>query len=136
MQDAGNNSWNGHSHHDRLLDDPNIGQLHNNEHALDNAGLLAENMHLGTIHFPEKHIVANISDRLFNAHIDFGVWPKDAEGRIPESEEALRCDKLAFFGMEFPLDRPVLTSDCGSDACQRKQKRTASGIGIVVRVTA
>ena len=38
---------------------------------------------LGTMHFSEKHTAANISDRLLNARIDFGVWPKDAEGRIP-----------------------------------------------------
>ena len=28
---------------------------------------------LGTMHFPEKHTTANISDRLLNARIDFGV---------------------------------------------------------------
>ena len=70
---------------------------------------------LGTVHFPEKHTAANISDRLLNERIDFGVWPKDAEGRIPKSEEALRCEKFVYFGMEPPLDRPMLTSDCGSD---------------------
>ena len=67
------------------------------------------------MHFPKKHTAANISDRLLSACIDFGVWPKDAEGRIPKSEEALRCEKLAYFEMEPPLDRPVLTSDCGRD---------------------
>ena len=46
--------------------------------------------------------------------IVFCVWPEDGEDRIPENEEALRCEKLAYFGMELPLDRPVLTSDCGS----------------------
>ena len=70
---------------------------------------------LGTMHFPEKHTAANISDRLLNARIDIGVLPKDAKSRIPKSEEALRCNKLAYFEMEPPLDRPVLTSDCGSD---------------------
>ena len=70
---------------------------------------------LGTMHFPEKHTTVNISDRLLNARIDFGVWPKDAEGRIRKSEEALRCEKLVYFGMKPPLDRPVVASDCGSD---------------------
>ena len=51
---------------------------------------------LGTMHFPEKHIAANISDRLLNALIGFGAWPKDAKGRIPESKEALRCDRAAY----------------------------------------
>ena len=77
---------------------------------------------LGTMHFPKKHIAANISDRLLNAHIEFGVWPKDAEGRIPKSEEALKCDKLAYFGMEPLLDRPVLTSDCGSNVSAGERK--------------
>ena len=70
---------------------------------------------LGKMHVPKKHAAANISDRLLNAHIDFDLWPKDARGRIPESEEALRCEKLAYFGLELPLDRLVLTSDCGRD---------------------
>ena len=74
------------------------------------------------MHFPKKHTVANISDRLLNARIDFGVWPKDAKGRIPKSEEALRCDKLAYFGMEPPLDRLVLTSDCKSDVSVGAEK--------------
>ena len=74
---------------------------------------------LGTMHFHRKHTTANISERLLNARIDFGVWPKDAEGRIPKSEKALRCDKLAYFGMEPPLYRPVLTSDCGIDVSAR-----------------
>ena len=74
------------------------------------------------MHFPEKHTAANISDRLLDARIDFGVWPKDADGRIPESEEALRCEKLVYFGMEPPFDRPVLTSDCGSDVSAGAEK--------------
>ena len=77
---------------------------------------------LETMHFPKKHTAANISEPLLNARIDFGVWPKDAEGRIPESEEALRCDKLACFGMEPPLHRLVLTSDCGSDVSTKAKK--------------
>ena len=50
-----------------------------------------------------------------NALIDFDTWPRNTKGRIPESEEALRCDKLAYFEMELALDRPLLSSDCGSD---------------------
>ena len=77
---------------------------------------------LGIMHFHKKNTAANISDRLLNAQIDFGVWPKDAEGRIPKGEEALRCDKLAYFGMEPPLDIEVLTSDCGSDVSAGAEK--------------
>ena len=53
---------------------------------------------LRTMHFPKKDTTANISDRFLNTRSDFGVWPKDAKGRIPKSEEALRYDKLAYFG--------------------------------------
>ena len=104
------------------MDEPDIGELHDDEHALDNAGLAPENAYLGDNAFPEEHTTANISDRLLNACIHFGVWPKNAEGRIPKSEEALGCDKLASFGMEPPLDRPVLTSDCGSDVFAGAEK--------------
>ena len=97
------------------MDEPDIGEFHDDEHALYNMGLAPENVYLRDNAFPKKHTAANISDHLLNAHIDFGVWPKDAEGRIPKSEEALRFDKLTYFGMEPLLDRPVLTSDCESD---------------------
>ena len=85
---------------------------------MDNAGLAPKNVHLG------KNTVANISGRLLNARIDFGVWSKDVEGRIPESDETLRCEKLAYFGMEPPLDRPVLTSDCRSEVLAGAEKDT------------
>ena len=74
--------------------------------------------------FPKKHTAPNISDRLLNLRIDFDVPPEDAESRIPESEEALRCDKLVCFGMESPLDRPVLTCDCGSDVSAGVEKNS------------
>ena len=50
---------------------------------------------LGTMHFSKNHTTTNISDSLLNTRIDFDAWPKSAEGRIPNSEEAPRCDKLA-----------------------------------------
>ena len=51
---------NGHSLHDRLLDEPNIGELHDDEHALNNAGLAPENTYLGDNAsaqktYPHKH---------------------------------------------------------------------------------
>ena len=70
---------------------------------------------LGTMHFLKKHTAANIFDSLLNARIDSAAWPRNAEGRIPESEEALRGVKLVHFGLKPALDRPVLTTDCGSD---------------------
>ena len=88
---------------------------------------------LGTVHFPRKHSIASIFGRLLHISIDFGVWPKDVECRIPQSEEPLRSEKLAYFRMELPLDRPMLTSDSGSDVSVGAEK-TTFGIGIVVRV--
>ena len=72
--------------------------------------------------FPIKHTATNISDYLLNACIDLGVWPKDAKGRIPKSEEALRWDKPMYFRIEPPLNIPVLTSDCGSDVSMGAEK--------------
>ena len=40
---------------------------------------------LGIMHFAPKHSAANIPDHPLNTRIHFGVRPKDAEGRIPES---------------------------------------------------
>ena len=67
------------------------------------------------MHFLQKHTFANILNSILNARIEFGVWPKNAEGKTSQSEEALRGDKLAYFAMEPLLYRPVLTSDFGSD---------------------
>ena len=36
----------------------------------------------------------------------------------------MRCDKLAYFGMEPPLDRAVLTSDCGNDVSAGAEKNS------------
>ena len=74
------------------------------------------------IYFPEKYIGSNIFDSLLNACIDFGVWTKNTKGKIFESEEALSCDKLAYFATKLPLDRLVLMSDCGSNVLARSKK--------------
>lgn len=63
----------------------------------------------------------------------FGVWPKNAKGRILLSEEAVRCDKLVYFGMEPTLDRPVLNMIVGA-TCQGGQRKIVFGIGIVLHV--
>ena len=82
---------------------------------------------LGTMHFPKKHTIANIFDRLLNARKDSGVWPTDAKSRIPESGETLGCEKLAYFRMELSMNILVLTSDC-KVMCQREQKKTILGL--------
>ena len=97
------------------MNEPSNQGFLDDEPALGNTGLASKNAHLGDSTFPQKHTAANIADHLMNARTDFGVWSRNAKGRIHKSEESLRCHKLACFGMEPPLDRPVLTSDCGSD---------------------
>ena len=82
---------------------------------------------LETMYFPPKHTTTNISDSLLNARIDFDVWPKSVEGRIPQSEEALRSDKIARFAIKPPLSRPVLTIDCRSDVLAGAEKDHLSG---------
>ena len=59
-------------------------ELHDNEHVLDNIGLASKNALLGTMHFLKKHTTANIFDRLLNAHIDVGVWPRMQNAEFPK----------------------------------------------------
>ena len=86
---------------------------------------------LGTMLFPKKQTATNISDRLLTACVDFDVWPKDVESRIPDSEEALRCEILAYLGMKLPLDRSVLTNDCRSDVSTGEKKRQPLGLELL-----
>ena len=83
------------------------------------------------MHFPPKHTTTNVYDGLWNVRIDFDVWPKSVEGTIPQSEEALRSDKLAHFAIEAPLNRPVLTSDCGSDVLAGAEKDHLFGLQLL-----
>ena len=48
-------------------------------------------------------------------HLDFGVYPRAHDGRPPQSEQAMRRKMEFYFREEPELDKPVLTSDCGSD---------------------
>ena len=61
--------------------------------------------------------------------------PRMQKAEFLKVRRALRCKKLAYFAMESPLDKPALASDCGSDVSTGAE-RIASGIGIVVSVTA
>ena len=70
---------------------------------------------LGTIHLLEDHIVANISNKLMDLRLEFRVYPKIFDGRPLQSLYAVRADKLLYFQLEPIMDKPVLTSNCGSD---------------------
>ena len=82
---------------------------------MDNTGLASKNAHHGMIYFPQQHTTANISNKLMDLHLDFGVYPKSRDGRPPQSLQAMRRKKLFYFRGEHELDKHVLTSDCGSD---------------------
>ena len=40
---------------------------------------------MGTIFFPHQHTAANISKKLMELGLDFGVYPKARDGRPPQS---------------------------------------------------
>ena len=56
---------------------------------------------MGTIYFPQQHIAANISDKLMELHLDFGVYPRSHDGRPPQSVQAMRR-KMDFYFREEP----------------------------------
>ena len=58
---------------------------------------------LETMLFTDKHTTINGFDSLLNARIDCGVWRKRVEGKIPQSEEALSNDKIAYLATKPPL---------------------------------
>ena len=69
----------------------------------------------GTINFPQWHTATNISDKLMDLRLYFGVYPRSRDGRPPQSLQAMRRHKFFYFKEEPDLDKSVLTSDCGSD---------------------
>ena len=40
---------------------------------------------MGMIYFPQQHIAANISDKLMDLRLDFGVYPRSRDGRPPQN---------------------------------------------------
>ena len=83
---------------------------------------------MGTIYFPQQHTATNISDKLMDLRLDFGVYPKSRDGRPPQSLQAMRRKKGFYFREEHELDKPVLTSDCGSDVSAGSRKRPPLGL--------
>ena len=70
---------------------------------------------MGAIYFPQQHTAANISKKLMELRLDFGVYPRRRDGRPPQSVQAMRRMMDFYFREEPELDKLVLTSDCGSD---------------------
>ena len=71
---------------------------------------------MGTIYFPQQYTIANISKKLMDLHLEFGVYPKNSDCRTPQCLDAEKIEKLVYFQLKPRLDRSVLTSDCRSDA--------------------
>ena len=70
---------------------------------------------MGMISFPEDHTPANISEKLMDLRLEFGLYPKSFDGRTNQCADAVRLDKLLYFRLEPRLDKSMLISDCGSD---------------------
>ena len=77
---------------------------------------------LRMISFPKDHTTGNNSDKLMDLRLEFGVYPKNSEGRTPQWPDAVRFDKLLYFQLEPRLDKLVLTNDCGSDVLAGAEK--------------
>ena len=70
---------------------------------------------LGMINFPQDHTAANISNKLMDLRLEFGVYPRSSDGTPLQSLPAVRGDKVLYFQLKPIMDKPMLTSDCGSD---------------------
>ena len=70
---------------------------------------------MGTIYFLQQHTPANISKKLMELRLDFGVYPWSRDGRPPQSVQAMRRKMDFYFREEPEVDKLVLTNDCGSD---------------------
>ena len=55
---------------------------------------------LGTISFPKDHTIMNISDKLMDLRLEFGVYPRNSEGRTPQCLDAVKFDKIMYFTLE------------------------------------
>ena len=54
--------------------------------------------------------------------LEFGLYPKSFDGRTAQCWDAVRFAKLMYFRFEPRLDKPMLTSDCGSDVLAGVEK--------------
>ena len=77
---------------------------------------------MGTIFFPQQHTAANISKKIMELRLDFGVYPRSRDGRPPQSVQAMRRMMDFYFREELELDKLVLASDCGSDMLAGAEK--------------
>ena len=74
------------------------------------------------INFPKDNTTTSISKKLTDLHLEFGVYPKSFDGKTRQCPDAVRLDKLLYFRLKPRLNKPILTSDCGSDVFWQEQK--------------
>ena len=55
---------------------------------------------LGTMCSPKDHIAMNISDKLMDLPLEFGVYPRNCDGRTPQCPNAVKLGKLLYFTLE------------------------------------
>ena len=77
---------------------------------------------MGMISFPKDHTTANILEKLMDLPLEFGLYPKSFDGRTTQCPDVVRLDKHLYFKLKPQMDKPVLTSDCGSDVSAGAEK--------------
>ena len=55
---------------------------------------------LGTVSFPKDHTAVNISEKLMDLCLEFGLYPKSSDGRTAQCPDAIRLAKLMYFRLE------------------------------------
>ena len=62
--------------------------------------LASEVVYLGVISLLDDHTTTNISDKLMDLRLEFGMYPRSSDGRTPQCLDAVRLDKLLYFTLE------------------------------------
>ena len=78
---------------------------------------------MGVTSLPKDHTAMNISEKLMYLRLEFGLYPKSFDGRTTQCTDAARLLKLLYFTLELQLDKPILTSDCGSEVSVGAKKQ-------------
>ena len=55
---------------------------------------------LGMISFPKDHTAANISEKLMDLRLEFGLYPKSFDGTSTQCPDVVRLAKLMYFRLE------------------------------------
>ena len=77
---------------------------------------------MGMINFPKDHSTVNISEKLMDLRLEFGLYPKSFDVRTAQCPDAVMLDKQLYFKLEPRLDKPMLTSDCWNDILAGAEK--------------